>query len=122
MLRFKVFTLGYLLYTLPLPLNALAWRDELLLYPKNLGSLIEGILTYSARIGVTALLLVYICSNQLPSDADLGVIITKITSDLPIGHITICPPEAIYCFLLGLIPKLNGTFRYIYNFSLPKPC
>ena len=23
---------------------------------------------------------------------------------------------------MGLIPKLNKTFRYIYNLSLPKPC
>ena len=63
MLKFKVFTLGYLLYTLLLPLNILAWRDKLLLYPKNLGPLIKGILIYSIRIGVTASLLVYIYLN-----------------------------------------------------------
>jgi hypothetical protein len=45
----------------------------------------------------------------------------KIITDLPISYITICPPKAIYCFLLGLIPKLNKTFCYIYNLSSPKP-
>ena len=37
------------------------------------------------------------------------------------GYITICPPKAIYCSPLGLIPKLDGTFRRIYNLSSPKP-
>ena len=46
----------------------------------------------------------------------------KIITNLPIGYITIYPPKVIYYFLLGLIPKLNKTFCYIYNFSLPKPC
>jgi hypothetical protein len=46
----------------------------------------------------------------------------KITTDLPIGYIAICSPKAIYCFLLGLIPKLNKTFCYIYNLFSPKPC
>ena len=63
MLKFKVFTLGYLLYTLPLLLNALAWKDKLILYPKNLSPLIEGILIYSIWIRVTALLPVYIYLN-----------------------------------------------------------
>jgi hypothetical protein len=63
MLRFEAFTLGYLLYTLPLLLNTLAWRDELLLYLKDLSPLIEGILIYSMWIGVTALLLAYIYLN-----------------------------------------------------------
>ena len=116
-----MFTLGYLLYTLPSPLNTLAWRDKLLLYPKDFSPLIKGILIYSTRIGVTTLLLVYIYLNQLPSNADLGVIIIKITTNLPIGCITICPPKIIYCFPLGLMPKLNGTFHCIYNLSSPKP-
>jgi hypothetical protein len=77
---------------------------------------------YSIRIGVTALLPVCIYLNQLPSNADLGVITTKIITNLPISCIAICPLEAIYCFLLGLIPKLNGTFCYIYNLFSPKPC
>jgi hypothetical protein len=63
MLKFEVFTLGYLLYTLLSLLNALAWRDKLLLYPKDLGPLIKGILIYGTRIGVTALLPAYICLN-----------------------------------------------------------
>ena len=46
----------------------------------------------------------------------------KITTNLPIGRIAICPPKAIYCFSLGLVPKLDGTFHRIYNLSLPKPC
>ena len=121
MLKFKVFTLGYLFYTLPSPLNALAWRDELFLYPKDLSPLIKGILIYSTWIGVTTLLLVYICLNQLPSDADSGVITAKIATDLPIGRIAICPPEAICCFLLGLVPKPDRTFHRIYNLFSPKP-
>jgi hypothetical protein len=116
-----VFTLGYLFYTLPSPLNILAWRDELFLYPKDLGPLIKGILIYGTRIRVTALLLICIYSNQLPSNADPGVITVKITTDLPIGYIAICPPEAIYYSPLGLIPKLDGTFHYIYNLSSLKP-
>ena len=51
----------------------------------------------------------------------MGVITVKIVTDLPIGYIAICPPEVIYCFLLGLMPKLNKTFYYIYNLFLPKP-
>ena len=116
-----MFTLGYLLYTLPLLLNALAWKDKLFLYPRDLGPLIKGILIYGARIRVTALLLVRIYSNQLPSNADPGVITTKIATDLPISYITICLPKAIYYSPLGLVPKLNGTFHHIYNLSLPKP-
>jgi hypothetical protein len=58
-----VFTLGYLLYTLLLLLNVLAWRDELLLYPKDLSPLIKGILIYGIRIKVTALLPAYMCLN-----------------------------------------------------------
>ena len=102
-------------------LNILTWRDKLLLYPRDFGPLIKGILIYSARIRVTALLLIYIYLNQLLSDTDLRVIIIKIATNLLIGHITIYLPKAIYCSLLGLIPKLDRTFRYIYNFFLPKP-
>ena len=43
------------------------------------------------------------------------------TFDLPIGHITIYLLKAICYSPLGLIPKLNKTFYYIYNFFLPKP-
>ena len=80
-----------------------------------------GILIYSTRIRVTALLLVYIYLNQLPSNTNLGVITIKITSNLPISYITIYPPKAICYFPLRLIPKLNRTFYCIYNLSLPKP-
>ena len=121
MLKFKVFTPGYLFYTLLSPLNALAWRDKLLLYPKDLSPLIKGILIYSTRIGVTALLPVCIYLNQLPSDADPGVITIKIITDLPIGRIAIYLPKVICCSPLGLVFKLDGTFRYIYNLSSPKP-
>ena len=121
MLKFKVFTPGYLFYTLPSPLNVLAWRDELLLYPKNLSPLIKGILIYSIRIRVTALLLVYICLNQLPSNTDPGVITVKIITNLPIGYIAIYPLKVIYCSPLELIPKPDGTFCCIYNLFSPKP-
>jgi hypothetical protein len=49
------------------------------------------------------------------------VITVKITTDLPISYITIYLPKAIYYSLLGLMPKLDKTFYYIYNLSLPKP-
>jgi hypothetical protein len=65
---------------------------------------------------------VYICLNQLLSNADLEVITAKITTDLPIGCIAIYPPKVIYCSPLGLIPKLDGTFCCIYNLFSPKPC
>jgi hypothetical protein len=76
---------------------------------------------YNIWIRVTALLLAYIYLNQLPSNADPGVITAKITTNLPISCIAICLPKVIYYFLLGLIPKLNGTFYYIYNLFSPKP-
>jgi hypothetical protein len=117
-----MFTLGYLLYTSPSLLNTLAWRDKLLLYPKDLSPLIKGILIYSIRIKVTILLPVYIYSNQLPSNTDSRVITLKITFNLLISYIVIQPPKTTYYFFLGLIPKLNRTFHYIYNLSLPKPC
>ena len=121
MLKFKVFTLGYLLYTSPLLLNVLAWKNKLFLYSRDLGPLIKGILIYSAWIRVTALLPVYICSNQLPFNTDPGVITAKIVTDLPIGRIAICLPEIIYCFFLKFVPKPNKTFYCIYNLSSPKP-
>jgi hypothetical protein len=121
MLRFEVFILGYLLHTSPSPLNILAWRDKLLLYPSNLSPLIKGILIYSIRIRVTALLLVYICLNQLPFNTNPRVITIKIASDLPISYIAIHPLKITYCFPLGLIPKLNRTFCYTYNLSSLKP-
>jgi hypothetical protein len=121
MLKFKVFTLGYPLYILLSPLNVLAWRDKLLLYPKNLSPLIEGILMYSIWIRVTALLLIYMCLNQLPSNTNLGVITVKIATDLPIGHIAIYLPKVICYFPLGLMLKPDRTFCYIYNLSSPKP-
>jgi hypothetical protein len=117
-----VFTLGYPLYTSLSLLNTLVWRDKLLLYLKDLSPLIKGILIYNTRIGVTALLLVYIYSNQLLSNTDPGVITAKIITDLPIGCIAICPFKVIYCFPLGLISKLNKTFCYIYNLFSLKPC
>ena len=46
----------------------------------------------------------------------------KIITNLPIGYITICLFKAICCFPLGLMPKLNKTFCYIYNLFLLKPC
>ena len=119
--KFKVFTLGYSLYTLLSPLNALAWKNELFLYPKDLGPLIKGILIYSIWIRVTASLPVYICSNQLLFNANPGVITAKIATDLPIGCIAIYPPEIIYYSPLRLVPKPDGTFYYIYNLFSPKP-
>ena len=50
------------------------------------------------------------------------MITVKIITNLPIGRIAIYLPKAICCFLLGLMPKLNKTFCYIYNLSSPKPC
>jgi hypothetical protein len=44
----------------------------------------------------------------------------KIVTDLPISYIAIYLLKAIYYFLLGLMPKLDGTFYYIYNLSLFK--
>jgi hypothetical protein len=46
----------------------------------------------------------------------------KIVSDLSISYITIRLFKAICCFLLGLMPKPNRTFCYIYNLFSPKPC
>jgi hypothetical protein len=116
-----VFTPGYLLYTLLLPLNTLAWRDELLLYPKDLSPLIKGILIYNTRIGVTASLPAYIYLNQLPSNTNPGVITAKIATDLPIDRIAIYLLKTICYSPLGLILKPDKTFCYIYNLFSPKP-
>ena len=105
----------------PSPLNVLAWRDELRLYPGDIGPLIEGILTFGARLGTTIPLPAHICSNQFPSNADPGVITAKIAADPPLGRISICSPEAIVCSPLGLVPKPDGTLRRIHNLSSPKP-
>ena len=40
---------------------------------------------------------------------------------MPISRIAIYLPEVIYYSPLGLVPKLNKTFYYIYNLFLPKP-
>jgi hypothetical protein len=50
------------------------------------------------------------------------VITVKIATDLPISYIAICLLKVIYYSPLGLIFKLNKTFRCIYNLSSPKPC
>jgi hypothetical protein len=49
------------------------------------------------------------------------VITVKIIINLPISYIAICLPKAIYCSPLGLVFKLDGTFRYIYNLFSLKP-
>ena len=51
----------------------------------------------------------------------MGVIIIKIATNLPISYIAIYLFKVIYCFLLGLVSKLNKTFYCIYNLFLPKP-
>ena len=66
-------------------------------------------------------MLAYIYLNQLLSNTDPGVITIKITTNLPISCIAIYLPKVICYSPLGLIPKLDGTFCYIYNLSLPKP-
>ena len=57
----------------------------------------------------------------IPTNTNLEVITVKIITNLPISCITIYLPKVIYYFPLRFIPKLNKTFCYIYNFSLPKP-
>ena len=116
MLKFKVFTLEYLFYTLPSLLNVLAQRNKLLFYPKDFGPLIKGILTYSARIRVTALLLVYIYLNQLPFNANPRVITAKIITNLPINRITICLLKVICCFPLGLVFIISLRLNLIKAF------
>ena len=46
----------------------------------------------------------------------------KIITDLPISCITIYLFKVICYSPLGLVLKLNRTFRCIYNLFLPKPC
>jgi hypothetical protein len=59
--------------------------------------------------------------NQLPSNANPRVITIKIAFNLPISYITIWLPKITYYFPLGLIPKPDRTFYYIYNLFLLKP-
>ena len=51
----------------------------------------------------------------------MGIIIIKITTDLPISYIAIYLFKVIYYSPLRLIPKLDRTFYCIYNLFLPKP-
>jgi hypothetical protein len=62
-----------------------------------------------------------ICTNQLPSDADPGVITTKIASDLHLRRICVEPSALISCSPLGLVPKPDSSWRRIHNLSSPKP-
>ena len=51
----------------------------------------------------------------------MGVIIIKITFNLPIGRITIYLLKAICYSPLRFVPKPDKIFYYIYNLFLPKP-
>jgi hypothetical protein len=42
----------------------------------------------------------------------------KIITNLALGHIQ--TTNSIVTLPLGLVPKADGSFRYIYNLSLPK--
>ena len=59
-----------------------------------------------------------ICKNHLSLYNNEDLISKKIVTDLALGRIQ--ATDSIVTSPLGLVPKVDGGFRYIYNLSLPK--
>jgi hypothetical protein len=87
-------------------------------YPKNLLAILQSILTYRAEIGPLLPILPNICKNYLSLYNNEDLISKKIVTDLALSCI-----QAInftVTLLLGLVPKADSSFCYIYNLSLFK--
>ena len=103
---------------LPLPLRPFSWSTLLYKYPKNLLAILQGILTYRAEIGLLLLILPNICKNHLFLYNNKDLISKKIVINLALGRIQ--ATNFTVTLPLGLVPKANSGFCYIYNLSLPK--
>jgi hypothetical protein len=101
-----------------LPLRPFAWSILLYKYPENLLVILQGILTYKVEIGSLLPILFNIYKNYLSLYNNKDLIFKKIIINLALGCIQ--ATNFIITLLLGLVPKADSGFYYIYNLSLPK--
>jgi len=59
-----------------------------------------------------------VCKNHLSLYNNKDLILKKIVTNLALGRIQ--ATNSAVTLPLGLVPKADGGFRYIYNLSLPK--
>jgi len=79
---------------------------------------LQGILTYGAEIGPSAPILSSVCKNHLSLRDNEDLISEKIVTDLALGRIQTI--NSAVTSPLGLVPKVDGGFRRIYDLSSPK--
>ena len=111
---FKTYLQTTFLADSPSPLRPLAWSTLLHRYPGNLPVILQGILTYEAEIGPSLPMLPNVCKNHLSSHDNEDLISQKIITDLALGRIQ--ATNSAVTSPLGLVPKADGGFCYIYNF------
>jgi hypothetical protein len=87
-------------------------------YPGNLLVILQGILTYRVEIGPLLPILLNIYKNHLSLYDNKDLIFKKIVIDLALGRIQ--ATNFVVTSPLGLVPKANGGFYYIYNLFSPK--
>jgi hypothetical protein len=105
----------------PSPLQLGAWAQLLEGYPGDLGKLVVGILRYRAHLEHSGIPTLRIAPNHLTVALDPAGVTRQVDSDLSLGRIAVADP--VFPFIsspLGLVPKLNGTFRRIHDLSYPK--
>ena len=102
----------------PSPLRREAWRRLLLSYPGNLPLLLDGILTFGARLGYEGPEQ-FILSRNLPIELpDHDVLDKKAAADLAAGLIApITPKHPCMVSPLGVVPKGDGGRRRIHPLS-----
>ena len=102
------------------PFIAPAWYLALQGYPGDLPHLINGILSYGARLGVTESqdIIGRIVKNQVPSELDTAIVTAKLHDDLGCNRISIGTEDTV-CSALYYVPKSDGGWRRIHNLSSP---
>jgi len=105
----------------PSPLRREAWRRLLSSYPGNLPLLLDGILTFGARLGYEGPEQ-FILSRNLPVElSDHDVLDKKAAADLAAGLISpIIPEHPCIVSPLGVVPKGDGGRRRIHHLSYPE--
>ena len=105
----------------PSPLRREAWRRLLSSYPGNLPLLLDGILTFGARLGYEGPEQ-FILSRNLPIELpDHDVLDKKAAADLAAGLIApITPKHPCMVSPLGVVPKGDGGRRRIHHLSYPE--
>jgi hypothetical protein len=84
---FKTYLQTTFLADLLLPLRPLAWSTLLYKYPRNLLAILQGILTYRAKIGPSLPILPNVCKNHLSLHDNKDLISQKIVTDLALSRI-----------------------------------